>query len=169
MSRGVLLLVASVAAFAQDGRPRAFEVAEVKINNNGPGPVSVSLVNRQARLINAPMRLMIAGAYSVNPDAVTGGPGWIDSDRFDRTRGREADGDLCTSGIEGRPQAEGIDAEQACGPTMPPRGWCAGAGSRCLRAHDDGRAGKGAAGHGSAIHHDAGGGLDGSERVVVEN
>jgi len=83
MFRGLLLLLVSVAAFGQDGRPRAFEVAEVKVNKSGDGRVSVSLVNGQVRLINAPMRLMIAGAYSVNPDAVTGGPGWIDSDRFD--------------------------------------------------------------------------------------
>jgi uncharacterized protein (TIGR03435 family) len=83
MFRGVVLLAASFAAFGQDNRPRTFEVVELKINKTGPGPVAVSLINGQARLINGPMRLLIAAAYSVNPDAVTGAPGWIDSDRFD--------------------------------------------------------------------------------------
>jgi uncharacterized protein (TIGR03435 family) len=83
MYRGLLLLAASVAAFGQEGRPGTFEVAEVKVNKSGPGPISAQLVNGQVRLINAPMRLMLAAAYSVNPDAITGGPGWLESDRFD--------------------------------------------------------------------------------------
>lgn len=82
MIRGVVLLAASFVAFGQDSRPRTFEVAEVKVNKTGGG-LSVSMVNGQIRLINGTMRLMIAGAYSVNPDAVTGGPGWLDSDHFD--------------------------------------------------------------------------------------
>jgi uncharacterized protein (TIGR03435 family) len=73
-----LLFLCAVSLFGQ-----TFEVAEVKVNKSGTGRISVQLVNGQARLINAPMRLMIAAAYAVNPDAVTGGPGWIESDRFD--------------------------------------------------------------------------------------
>jgi uncharacterized protein (TIGR03435 family) len=91
MFRGVVLLAASFAALGQEGRPRTFEVAEVKVNKTGPGPVAVSLINGQVRLINGPMRLMIAAAYSVNPDAVTGAPGWVDSDRFDLVAKSNAD------------------------------------------------------------------------------
>jgi uncharacterized protein (TIGR03435 family) len=77
-STTLLILVSCLAAFAQ-----AFEVAEVKVNKSGPGPVSAQLINGQVRLVNGAMRLMIAAAYDVNPNAVTGGPGWMDSDRFD--------------------------------------------------------------------------------------
>jgi uncharacterized protein (TIGR03435 family) len=74
----LLILVSCLAAFAQ-----AFEVAEVKVNKEGSGRTNVQLVNGQVRLTNATMRLMIAGAWNVNPDAVTGAPSWIDSEHFD--------------------------------------------------------------------------------------
>ena len=74
----LLILVSCLAAFAQ-----AFDVAEVKVNKTGPGPVRAQLVNGQVRLTNGTMRLMIAAAYNVNPDAVKGAPDWVDSDRFD--------------------------------------------------------------------------------------
>jgi uncharacterized protein (TIGR03435 family) len=32
---------------------------------------------------NVPMKVMIVMAYHVRPEAVTGGPGWLESDRFD--------------------------------------------------------------------------------------
>jgi uncharacterized protein (TIGR03435 family) len=74
----LLALVLCLPAFSQ-----AFDVAEVKINKTGPGPTNAQLVNGQVHLTNAPMRLMIMAAYDVTPDAVTGGPGWIDSERYD--------------------------------------------------------------------------------------
>jgi uncharacterized protein (TIGR03435 family) len=78
LRRTFLLSVCCVTIFGQ-----SFEVAEIKVNKSGSGPVSAQLVNGQVRLMNAPMRLMIAAAFSVNPDAVTAGPGWMDSDRYD--------------------------------------------------------------------------------------
>jgi uncharacterized protein (TIGR03435 family) len=72
------LFVCAAPLFCQ-----SFEVAEIKINKSGPGPTSARLINGQARVVNAPMRLLIAAAFNLNPDAVTGGPGWLDSDRFD--------------------------------------------------------------------------------------
>jgi uncharacterized protein (TIGR03435 family) len=74
----LVMLVSCLAACAQ-----AFDVAEVKVNKTGPGPVAAQLVNGQVRLMNGPMRLMIAAAFNVNPNAVTGGPGWMDSERYD--------------------------------------------------------------------------------------
>jgi len=74
----VALAVCSAPLFCQ-----SFEVAEIKINKAGPGPTSAKLINGQARVVNAPMRLLIGAAFNVMPDAVSGGPGWLDSDRFD--------------------------------------------------------------------------------------
>ena len=74
----VALAVCSAPLFCQ-----SFEVAEIKINKAGPGPTSAKLINGQARVVNAPMRLLIGAAFNVTPDAVSGGPGWLDSDRFD--------------------------------------------------------------------------------------
>jgi uncharacterized protein (TIGR03435 family) len=74
----LLILVSFLPAFAQ-----AFDVAEVKVNKTGPGPIFAQLVNGQVRLTNGTMRLMIAAAYNVNLDAVKGAPEWVDSDRFD--------------------------------------------------------------------------------------
>ena len=61
---------------------QSFEVAEVKVNKTGPGPVAAQLINGQARVTNGPMRLLVAAAFNVNPSAVTC-PGWMDSERYD--------------------------------------------------------------------------------------
>jgi uncharacterized protein (TIGR03435 family) len=62
---------------------QSFDVADIKVNKSGPGPTSAKLINGQARVVNAPMRLLISAAFNVTPMRVTGGPGWLDSDRFD--------------------------------------------------------------------------------------
>jgi len=74
------LVVGSVPLFCQ-----SFDVADVKINKSEAGPSSAKLMNGQARFVNVPMRLLISASFGVTPARVAGGPGWLDSDRFDLT------------------------------------------------------------------------------------
>src|SRR5215831_18082072 len=77
----ILLLLSAVPAFGQ-GSP-AFEVAEIKIHKSGDRRTSVDfLPGGQIRLTNASMRVLIIVAWRVRPDAVSGEPAWIDTDRF---------------------------------------------------------------------------------------
>ena len=87
------LLVAGVALLAvaglgaQSPQPPAaapaFEVASIKPNNSGDGRVMMQ--NQPGRYIatNVSLRLLIRNAYQLQDFQITGGPGWLGSDRFD--------------------------------------------------------------------------------------
>ena len=61
----------------------AFEVASIKPNNSGDGRVMMQ--NQPGRFIatNIPVRLLIRNAYQLQDFQITGGPSWLNSDRFD--------------------------------------------------------------------------------------
>jgi len=80
------LVVATIASFGQTLRPPfdAFEVATIK--PTGPAPtgrwIRMQTANRfEAR--NHALRTLIAAAYNLSPQAISGGPSWVDSDRWD--------------------------------------------------------------------------------------
>jgi len=62
----------------------SFEVASVKPNHSGSNNVSISLPP-SGRFVatNIPLRMLIRMAYKVQNFQITGGPGWINSDKFD--------------------------------------------------------------------------------------
>jgi len=69
---------------AQSAKPLEFEVASVKTNQSGQrgGGIS-SLGGGLFRATNIPLRILIATAYDVNIDQVSGGPDWLGSERYD--------------------------------------------------------------------------------------
>lgn len=79
----VLALISSAAAQA----PSSFEAASVKRNTtNGAGLPPIVLV--QSGRLRAPfstLRDLMQAAYGVEPNQIIGGPGWVDSDRFEVT------------------------------------------------------------------------------------
>lgn len=81
----VLWFLSSVPSFGQSQTaPPSFEVADVKVNKSGEARMAVDfLPGGKLSMRNVPMRVMVAMAYTVRPDAVTGGPDWLESDRFD--------------------------------------------------------------------------------------
>jgi uncharacterized protein (TIGR03435 family) len=81
--RLVSLLALSVAwVFGQ--APLSFDAATVKVNKSGEDRESADLQpGGQTTVRNATLRHLVMSAYKVDYDAVTGGPSWLDSDRFD--------------------------------------------------------------------------------------
>jgi uncharacterized protein (TIGR03435 family) len=81
----VVLLILSASIDAQT--PRAFDAASVKRNTtNGAGLPPIVLV--QSGRLRAPfstLRDLVQAAYGVEPNQIVGGPGWLDSDRFEVT------------------------------------------------------------------------------------
>jgi uncharacterized protein (TIGR03435 family) len=81
-------LIASIAVFAQSTASRPsfteFEVATIK-------PTAPDTAGRWIRMQsqhqftarNHALRTLLAAAYNVSPKAISGGPPWVDSDRFD--------------------------------------------------------------------------------------
>jgi uncharacterized protein (TIGR03435 family) len=60
-----------------------FEVASVKTNKSGPMMSAMRTVPSEFRVTNVPLRILIMQAYRLSTYQLTGGPGWIDSERFD--------------------------------------------------------------------------------------
>jgi uncharacterized protein (TIGR03435 family) len=83
-----LALVMASLAYAQ--APAAapnlnFEVASIKPSQPGGrgGGIRPSPGGQRYLASNAPLRLFIRGAYHIRADQIVGGPGWIDTDRYD--------------------------------------------------------------------------------------
>ncbi len=78
-----MLGVAVVPAMAQEDVP-AFEVVSVKRNlSNGDRQSMQRLPGGRVEVTNTPLRRLILTAYELFPQQLSGGPTWIDSDRFD--------------------------------------------------------------------------------------
>ena len=74
-----------------------FEVASVKPNKSGPGPMRIGFApGGRFTATNVPLRDLIAIAYGegrpLAPFQIAGGPGWVGGDRFDIVA--KAEGDL---------------------------------------------------------------------------
>jgi uncharacterized protein (TIGR03435 family) len=94
-SPGVERLRAQAPAPTKGPDP-TFEAATVKQNKSGPGPMGIQFQpGGRLRVINAPLKVLIGAAYGTPqplPDyQISGGPKWIDSDRFDVLAKAEGD------------------------------------------------------------------------------
>lgn len=80
-----VLVFATANAPAQVRTPLAFEVATINPVDPQPKDARFLTMQGQNRFVakNYPLRLLIAAAYDLNPKAITGGPKWIDSAKFD--------------------------------------------------------------------------------------
>src|SRR5215472_6449089 len=77
---GVLLLLSSTSVFPQ----KAFEVADLKANKSGEARMAIDLQpGGKLTMRNVPMKVMIVFAYHLRPEALIGGPRWLDSERYD--------------------------------------------------------------------------------------
>jgi bla regulator protein BlaR1 len=74
-----------VRAQSQAAAPLAFEVASVKQNRSGESLRAPSMILPGGRFTatNNTLRALILNAYSIKPTLLSGGPSWIDSERFD--------------------------------------------------------------------------------------
>jgi uncharacterized protein (TIGR03435 family) len=91
-SAAVLLALAIAASFAprfvafaqRDPRP-SFDVASVKANKSGSGLAGLRPDPGRLSVTNLPLKAIIEWAYGYGMDdyRISGGPGWIESERFD--------------------------------------------------------------------------------------
>lgn len=76
-----LSLVSSLPSICQ---PPAFEAADLKPNKSSEVRMAVDFQpGGRFAARNVPLKILIALAWHVRPDFVTGGPSWLASDRFD--------------------------------------------------------------------------------------
>jgi uncharacterized protein (TIGR03435 family) len=82
--RGIVFIAAIVATAGALSGAEAFELADVQVSAHSDNP-SLRVFRRDGRyeLLGATMVDLVSTAYSVTPDEVSGGPSWLESDRFD--------------------------------------------------------------------------------------
>jgi uncharacterized protein (TIGR03435 family) len=79
-SFAVALIV--LVATAQTPRP-SFEAASVKANRSGGPLVRLATPTGRFSAVNVTLRMLVREAYRLQDFRVTGGPGWMDTERFD--------------------------------------------------------------------------------------
>jgi uncharacterized protein (TIGR03435 family) len=82
----LLAMMNGAGAFAQaPASAPSFEVATIKPVD--PGPKAGRFIrmegNNRFQAKNFTVKLMIAAAYDLNPRAISGGPGWVETSKFD--------------------------------------------------------------------------------------
>ena len=85
--KGIALSVVLIASWlvvcaAQTADAR-FEVASIKRNVSSDTRVRFETPPGRLNAVNVPLRFLIRQAYRVPEARILGGPGWLDSDRFD--------------------------------------------------------------------------------------
>jgi uncharacterized protein (TIGR03435 family) len=80
---GVLIICSVFVATAQQAASTSFDVASVRANTSGEVEGVIGPRPGGYGVRNVSLRLIIIRAYGLRPFQVTGGPGWIDSERFD--------------------------------------------------------------------------------------
>src|SRR5215831_21048961 len=91
MSMGIaaVMAVASVSGAVQGQAKKApaFEVASIKPNTpDGSGAIRVGIQPQpggRLTVTNANLRMLIRFAYNIDDTQISGGPPWMDSDRYD--------------------------------------------------------------------------------------
>jgi uncharacterized protein (TIGR03435 family) len=76
-----IALALALTAIGQTA-PAAFDVAEIKINNSGPGDSRGDIADGRLYITNASLRGLIAEAWTTTPEEVRG-PSWLDEERVD--------------------------------------------------------------------------------------
>jgi len=79
---GAVLPAVLFFAAAQTPRP-SFEAASVKANKSSSGLVRLSMPTGRLSGVNVTLRFLIRNAYLLQDFRMSGGPAWLDIDRFD--------------------------------------------------------------------------------------
>jgi len=81
---GAVFLLSGLAWGQSDPAPLSFEVADIQLNKSGKPDMRAQLLpGGRVQIENVPMKRLIVEAWRLTDDRVSGGPGWINTDRFD--------------------------------------------------------------------------------------
>lgn len=78
-----LAVCVSGAVYGQSAVTRQFEVASVKPSNADPSSSGINTGHGRLDANNVTLKRCIMGAYGVGPQQISGGPDWLESDRFE--------------------------------------------------------------------------------------
>src|SRR5437016_2348312 len=78
-----LAVCVSGAVYGQSAVTRQFEVASIKPSNADPSSSGIKTGHGRLDAKNVTLKRCIMGAYGIGPHQISGGPDWLDSDRFE--------------------------------------------------------------------------------------
>jgi hypothetical protein len=78
-----MIAVAIVSAGPQEQPTPRFEVASIRPNTSGDGRVMMGPSPGRFNAVNVPLRMLLRTAFRVQDYQIIGGPGWMNTDRFD--------------------------------------------------------------------------------------
>lgn len=81
--RKALILVAFAAVVSAQTSQPAFDAVSVKVNTGGTAPTRVATLPNRFSAVNATLRMLARYAFNVPDYRLSGGPNWMDADRFD--------------------------------------------------------------------------------------
>lgn len=75
----------ALAPVARGQTPRSFEVVAIRpTSGNQEGPTGLNVFDGgRLTITNATVRFLILATFRIQKDQIAGGPGWLDTDRFD--------------------------------------------------------------------------------------
>jgi uncharacterized protein (TIGR03435 family) len=79
----LVLVAAQALGAAQESQRPAFDAASVKLNTSRTLPVRISTFPGRFSASNVSLRMLVRNAYSLQDFQMSGGPNWMDADRFD--------------------------------------------------------------------------------------
>ncbi len=80
---GILPAIHAGAQSAPSAPAPSFEVASIRVNHSASGGTHISFSESSLRVSNASVKNLIFSAYEIQPSQLSGGPGWINTARFD--------------------------------------------------------------------------------------
>src|SRR5262249_46279049 len=83
MKRTIPILMFAAVVLPMIGQPQSFDAASIKPSKSAEDGTSWHSRTGYLVMKNQPLRRLVAIAYGINEDQVSGGPKWVDSDRFD--------------------------------------------------------------------------------------
>jgi uncharacterized protein (TIGR03435 family) len=111
IARGLIAIIASATAFAQAQAQTEFEVASIRPNAANDHIVTINIgPGGRFDARGYTLKLLIQQAYGVMGWNISGGPGWIDTDRFDVSAKAIVAGNLTDKQL--RPMLQGLLAER---------------------------------------------------------
>jgi len=93
MARSALALLICWTACGQTEATPRFEVASIKPASADRSGGGVATGHGRLTVVNEALKRCIMGAYGVGPNQISGGPAWLDTDRFEIVAKSERDED----------------------------------------------------------------------------
>ena len=80
---GILLLLGAFSDVTGQQALRTFDVVSIRVSKASPNGMTMSMAGNRLLATNITLKSLIMNAYQIRPSEITGGPDWLNNDKFD--------------------------------------------------------------------------------------